>query len=233
MKSAEIGKVIDQYVALLKNDQYFKAEKVSKLITDADAIKESLMKVPVTEEVQHIYDALCKKGLSIIEHIKINKQDPKGNLSKAKMYLRYLKAADGDFKGTSAKAIQTYFKYFMGTSILFLALSPMYFGFVLPALLFVPIFLGIRGLKSRSYNGLVLSSMVLPVALMTSFIWVRYGFSVFADVDGAIASFMASTGYSQTVSSLFTVLPPIAGVALFVFAVMMIISGLKAKDYFI
>lgn len=233
MKSTEIGKVIDQYIAMLNNEEYFKAEKVSKLVAEAKTIKQSLLSVSVTEDIEKIYDALCKKGYSVIETIKTSKQDPKGNLSKAKMYLRYLKAADGDFKGTSTKAIQVYFRTFMVTSILFLALSPMFFGFVLPALLFVSIFLGIRGIKARSYNGLVLSTMVLPVAFMTSLIWIRYGLNVMSNVDAAVQSLATSTGYGMNLAIILTVVPPFLGIVLLASTVLMAINGLKAKDYFV
>lgn len=233
MKTAEIGKVIDQYVGLLNNQSYFEKSKVDKMIVDAERLKKSILGMTVTEEINHIYEALCAKGLKIMEEIKQNKQDPKGNLSKAKMYLRYLKAAEGDFKGESVALIQKYFRYFMGTSILFLGLSPQYFGFVLPALLFVPIFLGIRGIKSRSYNGLLLSLSVLPVGLMTSFIWIRYGFSIISNVDEVASKLAQSNGLSGTVAMFLTVVPPILGLLLFPCAMMMGYYGYKVKNYFI
>lgn len=233
MKTAEIGKVIDQYVGLLSNQSYFEAKKVERLIRDAGIVKKSFSNVNVTEDVNHIYEALCAKGNKIMEEIKQNKQDPKGNLVKAKMYLRYLKAADGDFKGESVGLIQKYFRYYMGTSILFLALSPQYFGFILPALLFVPIFLGIRGIKARSHTGLLLSLSVIPVGLMTSIIWTQYGFSILNNIDGAAAALAQSNGLSGTVAMLLTVVPPMLGVLLFPCAVMTAYYGYKSKDYFI
>lgn len=233
MKTAEIGKVIDHYVSLLKDQTYFEPRRVEKLIQEANSVKNSFSKLKVTEDVNHIYEALCTKGNKIIEEIKQNKQDPKGNLIKAKMYLRYLKAAEGDFKGESVGLIQKYFRFYMGTAILFLGLSPQYFGFLLPAILFVPIFLGIRGIKSRSYTGLLLSLSVIPVGLMTSVLWIVYGFSILSNVEGVAASLAQSNGISSSIALLLTIVPPILGVLLFPCAVFTAYYGYKAKDYFI
>lgn len=232
-KTAEIGKVIDQYVELLGNTAYFKPEKISKMVDEAKVIKANYSQLTITEDVEHIYEALCAKGNKIIEEIKQNKQDPKGNLSKAKMYLRYLKAADGDFRGESTVMIQRYFRYFMGAAILFLALSPQYFGFPLPAIMFVPIFLGIRGVKNRSFTGFMLSLSAAPVALMTSFIWIRFGMSIISSADATAAALAQSNGLSATVAMLLTVVPPMLGLLLFPCTVMMLYYGYKSKDYFI
>ena len=232
-KSAEIGKVIDAYVNLLENDLYFEKSKVQKMITDAKNIKTSYSKLEITEDVNHIYEALCIKGNKIIEDIKQNKQDKKGNLSKAKMYIRYLKAADGDFKGESTPRIQSYFRYFMGSAVLFLALSPQYFGFILPALMFVPIFLGVRGIKNRSYHGWILSLSIIPLALMTSVIWIRFGFGLFGNVESYAAALAQSNNISGTAAILLTVVPPLLGVVLFTTMVMTIYNAYKSKDYYI
>lgn len=233
MKTAEIGKVIDQYVSLLKDQTYFESGRVEKLIKEANQVKKSFSTMNVTEDVNHIYEALCTKGNKVMEDIKKSKQDPKGNLAKAKMYLRYLKAAEGDFKGESVGLIQKYFRFYMGTAILFLGLSPQYFGFILPAILFVPIFLGIRGIKSRSYTGLLLSLSVIPVGLMTSILWIVYGFSIMSNVEGVAANLAQTNGISESLALMLTIVPPVLGVLLFPCAAFTAYYGYKAKDYFI
>lgn len=232
-KTAEIGKVIDQFVSLLEDQSYFSPSKVTKLISETKAIKKSLAEVEITENVNHIYDALCQKGNKTIETIKQNKQDPKGNLQKAQVYTRYLKAANGDFKGTSTKAISTYFKFYMACAILFLALSPQYFGFILPAVMFVPIFLGVKGIKNRSYTGWMMSMSVLPVSLMTSFIWIQFGFSIMGNPEAVAAKLMETNGLSAAVAMGLTVVPPMLGVILFPCAIMMAYTGYKSRDYYI
>lgn len=232
-KTAEIGKVIDQFVSLLEDQSYFSPSKVTKLISETKVIKKSFNELEITENVNHIYDALCQKGNKTIETIKQNKQDPKGNLQKAQVYTRYLKAANGDFKGTSTKAIGMYFKFYMACAILFLALSPQYFGFILPAVMFVPIFLGVKGIKNRSYTGWMMSMSVLPVSFMTSFIWVQFGFSIMGNPEAVAAKLMETNGLSAAVAMGLTVVPPMLGVILFPCAVMMAYTGYKSKDYYI
>lgn len=232
-KSAEIGKVIDQFTVLLEDQNYFSPSKVTKLISETKTVKKSFAEVEITENVNHIYEALIQKGNKSIEEIKQNKQDPKGNLQRAQVYARYLKAANGDFKGVSTKAIGQYFRYYMACSILFLALSPQYFGFVLPAVMFVPIFLGVKGIKNRSYTGWMLSMAILPVSLMTSFIWIQFGFSIVGNPEAVAAKLMATNGLSATVAMGLTVVPPMLGAILLPCAAMMAYTGYKSKDYYI
>ncbi len=232
-KTAEIGKVIDQFVSLLEDQTYFSPSKVARLILASKDIRKSFAELEITENVNHIYEALCEKGNKVIEEIKQNKQDPKGNLNRAQLYTRYLKAANGDFKGTSTKAIGVYFRYYMACAILFLALSPQYFGFVLPAVMFVPIFLGVKGIKNRSYTGWLMSMAVIPVALMTSIIWIQFGFSVLGNSGAIAAKLMETNGLSAAVAMGLTVVPPILGVILFPCAIMMAYTGYKSRDYYI
>lgn len=233
MKTSEIGKVIDQFIGCLSSEAYFEISKTEKLVEETSKLKTSLTQMVIGDEFSAIFEALCKKGIKVVEEIKTNKSDFKGNLSRAKMYIRYLKSAEGDFKGLSSVAIQRYFRVYLGTSILFLALSPMYFGFILPALMFVPIFLGIRGIKNRSFSGLTLSAMVIPVALMTAMYWIRYGMGVMNNVEQVVAQMASASGFSSSVATLLTVVPPILAVALFYLTIMTIVNGLKAKNYFV
>lgn len=232
-KTAEIGKVIDQFVTLLEDQTYFSPSKVTKLISDSKTIKKSFAEIEITENVNHIYEALCQKGNKVIEEIKQNKQDPKGNLHRAQVYARYLKAANGDFKGISTKTIGLYFKFYMACSILFLALSPQYFGPILPAVMFVPIFLGVRGIKNRSYTGWLMSMAVIPVSLMTSIIWIQFGFSIMGNPEAVAAKLMETNGLSAAVAMGLTVVPPMLGAILFPCAIMMAYAGYQSKDYYI
>lgn len=232
-KTAAIGSVIEQFIKVLEDSGYFEQAKVAKIIKDAKGIMKSYSEVEINENVNHIYEALCQKGQKIIDEIKQNKQDPKGNLNRAKMYLRYLKAADGDFKGISTKSIGLYFKFYMACAILFLALSPQYFGFILPAVMFVPIFLGVKGIKNRSYTGWLMSMAVIPVSLMTSIIWIQFGFSLLGNVDAYALKLAETNGLGAGVAMGLTVIPPMLGALLFPCAVMMAYAGYKSKDYYI
>lgn len=233
MKPTELFKVIEQFNQLLSNTEYITQQTSTKLINQLDSVTKELKGIQIGDEFDPILEALTNKGKKVIEEIKIQKSNHKDNERRAKMYIRYLKSANGDFRGLSIKAIQNYFRAYLLTSILFLMLSPMYFGFILPALMFVPIFLGIRGLKNRSYAGFQLSTLVVPVGMMTGVIWVPQGMSVANDPASAIANFTAQTGYTGTVATAFAILPPLLGVVLLVSGAFMILFGLKARHYFI
>lgn len=233
MKPTDLFKVIEQFNQLLGNKEYFTQQHSIKLISQLDGVTKELKGTQIGDEFDPILEALVNKGKKVIEEIKIQKENHKDNNSRAKMYIRYLKSANGDFRGLSIKAIQKYFRAFLLTSVLFLMLSPMYFGFVLPALMFVPIFLGVRGLKNRSFAGFQLSALVVPVGMMTGVIWLPQGMSVANDPALAIANFTAQTGYTGTVATAFAVVPPILGTVLLVSGALMILFGLKARHYFI
>lgn len=229
MRATEIFKVIDQFLSLLKQAEYFNQSAAEKLSHQVTTIRKQMSEITIGEEFAPIVDALCKKGYKIIEEIKMSKNDPKGNLTKAKMYLRYLRAAYGDFQGLSISAIKKYYRTFLVSAILFMLLSPWYFGFVLPGLMFVPIFLGSRGIKNRSYYGLLLGSLLIPVSFMTGITWV----ATFGNVAGNAVAFQNQTGYSQSMAQMFAIGGPVLGAVLLAVCALMVYYLEKARHYFI
>lgn len=229
MRASEIFKVIDQFQSLLKQTEYFNASAAEKLSHQVATVRKQMSEITIGEEFAPIVEALCKKGYKVIEEIKMSKNDPKGNLSKAKMYLRYLRAAYGDFQGLSISAIKKYYRAFLVSAILFMMLSPWYFGFILPGLMFVPIFLGSRGIKNRSYYGLLLGSLLIPVSFMTGITWV----TTFGNTANNAAHFQAQTGYSTSTAMIFSIGGPILGAALLASCALMIYYIQKARHYFI
>lgn len=229
MRASEIFKVIDQFLALLKQTEYFNPSAAEKLSHQVTTIRKQMSEITIGEEFAPIVDALCQKGTKVISEIKMSKNDPKGNLTKAKMYVRYLRAAYGDFQGLSISAIKKYYRTFLVSAILFMLLSPWYFGFILPGLMFVPIFLGSRGIKNRSYYGLLLGSLLIPVSFMTGVVWV----TTFGNPEATIAHFQAQTGYSASMASVFAIGGPLLGAALLAACALMVYYIQKARHYFI
>ena len=62
-----------------------------------------------------------------------------------------------------------------------MACTPQFYGYILPLIFLVPIFLGVRGCKKRSINGFYMSMSVIPVAIMTAATWIRYGLQAMGD----------------------------------------------------
>lgn len=229
MRASEIFKVIDQFQSLLKQTEYFNAAAAEKLSHQVTNVRKQLSEITIGEEFAPIVEALCKKGTKIIEEIKMSKNDPKGNLTKAKMYVRYLRAAYGDFQGLSITAIKKFYRTFLVSAILFMILSPWYYGFILPGLMFVPIFLGSRGIKNRSYYGLLLGSLLIPVSFMTGIVWV----TTMGNLEANATLFQSQTGYSASLAQIFAVGGPVLGAALLASCGLMVYYLQKARHYFI
>lgn len=233
MKTQELVKVIDQYIGLLSNSNYFDAKKTTKLITESETLKSAYGNMTVDDDLAHIYEALCKKGETVATEIKKNKQDKKGNLLRAKTFLRYMHAAHADFLGKSTKAVGIYFLLYMTSAILFLALSPQYFGFVLPAIMFVPIYLGVKGVKNRAFSGFMMSMSVIPMGLMTATYWLQYGLDAFMHYSEAVSKVSETVGVSSGVAQGLVIVPTLLALVLAISASIQLYHGIKIKNYFI
>ncbi len=231
MKTLELFNTIKDLSNIIKTLEEIKNSKKEKYLKELSMLSKAYENVKVSSDLKEVYDSLYKKGNELVKELKGNKKD-KNNATKIEAYIRYLKAAKGDFEGSS-NYVNKYFRSFIFTSVLFLALSPQYFGFVLPALFFVPIFLGIRGVKNRSINGLYMSLSVVPVALMTSFIWIRYGIYALANYQKAISDVIQATGRSAGLAKALVTVPPILALILLAFAMMQGYRGYKSKDLFV
>lgn len=233
MKTQELVKVIDQYIGLLSNSNYFDAKKTARLVSEGQLLKTTYSTMTIDEDLKHIYEALCKKGETVVADIKKNKQDQKGNLLRAKTFLRYMHAAHADFLGESTKAVGIYFLLYMTSSILFLALSPQYFGFVLPAIMFVPIYLGVKGVKNRAFSGFMMSMSVIPMGLMTATYWIQYGLDAFMNFGEAVAKVSESVGISGGAAQALVIVPTLLSVVLAVSVAIQFYHGIKIRNYFV
>jgi len=134
-------------------------KELSVLIGDYRSIK-------IPEYHQGLYKSLIKRGKELLKDKNIN------DIKKVEYYLRYCHAALYDFN-ENIKPMNHIIKSYLVTCVLFLVLSPQYFSFILPILFILPIFLGLKGMKKRSYNGLMMGLSVLPIGLLTSVTWLK------------------------------------------------------------
>jgi hypothetical protein len=223
--------IMKELNTLTANPKVIAPGKGDKLRKDLVSLETGYRGMEIPDSYEHVYEALCKKGKDTVKKLKESK-DQKENLSKLESYVRYLHAAKGDFEGKTQE-VNRYHINFLFTSALFLALSPQYFGFILPAVFFVPMFLGMRGIKSRSINGLYMSLSVVPVALMTSFIWIRYGIYALSNYQEAVGQVVADTGRSLGVAKALVTGPPVLALILLVLAALQAYRGFKNKNLFV
>ncbi len=194
-------------------------------------IKNEYKKQDVPDDLLEVYNSLVKKGKELNNKFS-STANAKEISNQVEYYIRYLNAALGDLRNEVGRVV-VYQRWFLFTSILFLMLSPQWFGFVLPALFFVPIFLGSRGLKVRSVNGFYMSLSVSPIGFMTGVVWAKNGLYVIGNMATAVAANMAQTGRSEGFATVLTVVPPILGVVLIISSIMMSYKGYKARHLFV
>lgn len=163
---SDIKKKIDKMDIEERKKSAYK-DKIEGLIGAYSAIR-------VSEGKREVYESLLKKGREL------SRENNRKDVKKLEYYLRYCEAALYDFKG-NVRLLGKIVGLFILSSALFLVLSPQYFGPILPLLFFLPIFLGIKGLKKRSLNGFNLSMSVLPMAILTAVVWLKTAFLASSD----------------------------------------------------
>ena len=147
------------------------------------------------------------------------------------IYIRYLKASLRDFKGET-NVLKNYLLAFYLTAALFLALTPQFYGYMLPLLFLVPIILGVKGSKQRSINGFYMSMSIVPMGLMTGVTWVRYGYQAMQNFNYYVQQ-IVSSGLSQGLAEKLVYVGSVGGVILLILACTQFYLGIKNRDLFI
>jgi hypothetical protein len=113
--------------------------------------------------------------------------------------------------------------WFTVVGALFIALSPQYFGFIFPVIFLLPIYMGIKALKSRRKTGLYLALGVVPLSVSLASIWIRYVITVIGSGNIAVTA-----GTSLTLFYIFSFL----AVVLSVSCVVLIVKLIKYRNIF-
>ena len=215
----EIGKV-----SIIKNS------KKKKYKLELDKLYNKYNNVDVSENMKTQYNKLNSKGIELIKELKSSKDKDKLETS-IEVYIRYLKASLCDFEGKT-NYLRKYITSLLFSAMLFLALSPQFYGFILPVLFFLPIYMGLKGVKKRSISGFYMTMSVVPVALMTSFTWIRYGINAKIDYTGAVKS-IVENGVAQSLAEKLVYIGPLFGCILLIFSCLQLYRGYQSKDLFI
>ena len=201
-----------------------------KYLSDLDKLNAQYKDLELPDYFTTQYNQLNKKGNELLKDIRGGKHvDNVAN--DIPIYIRYLKASLMDFEGKTNK-LKYYLLSFYLTSALFMAFTPQFYGYILPLIFLVPIFLGVRGCKKRSINGFYMSMSVIPVAIMTAATWIRYGIQAMGDFDTYVKAIVDS-GLSQSMSEKLIYVGFVGGILLLVVACLQLYFGFKNKDLFI
>jgi hypothetical protein len=182
----------------------------------------------IPEALDSTYESLVNKGRELMKESNIK------NEKKVDFYLRYCGAAIYDFK-QNLQPLNTIMKSFLLTSVLFFVLAPQYFSFILPLIFVLPIFLGLRGIRKRVLNGLMLSIAVVPMAILVAIVWIRN--AVLTITSGTFSSFVGQLAQNYGFSYEFTQNLAIACIILSVImlasSIVLLYNAIKHRKMFI
>ncbi|MCY6483637.1 hypothetical protein OW763_04630 [Clostridium aestuarii] len=115
---------------------------------------------------------------------------------------------------------------------LFLALSPQYFGALLPILFIVPIFMGIHGIKAGKKSGMYLGMGIIPISLAISVMWIRYFFSIFGNLYKELNNMSFIYNISISTSKFFLTASVLMSFALFTVCIAVFLEIIRNRSVF-
>ena len=230
MKGKVAAANITQIINELKKISSLNKKKKDKYISKLEELHKLYINIEIDEKFKIQYNRMNAKGKEVIKELKSTKEKNKIE-SVIEVYTRYLTASLCDFQGKTIN-LRKYITSFLFCAMLFLALTPQFFGFFLPILFFIPIYIGLKGVKQRTMTGFYMTMSVIPVAFMTAVTWIRYGINVKQDYVASL-KMIVDSGISQNLAEILIVTGPVLGCVLFIFASIQLYQGIKTKDLFI
>ena len=230
MKGKLAAANITQIINELKKISSLNKRKKDKYISKLEELHKLYINIEIDEKFKIQYNRMNAKGKEVIKELKSTKEKNKIE-SVIEVYTRYLTASLCDFQGKTIN-LRKYITSFLFCAMLFLALTPQFFGFFLPILFFIPIYIGLKGVKQRTMTGFYMTMSVIPVAFMTAVTWIRYGINVKQDYVASL-KMIVDSGISQNLAEILIVTGPVLGSVLFIFASIQLYQGIKTKDLFI
>ena len=230
MKGKLAATNITQIINELKKISSLNKRKKDKYISKLEELHKSYINIEIDEKFKIQYNRMNEKGKEVIKELKSTKEKNKIE-SVIEVYTRYLTASLCDFQGKTIN-LRKYITSFLFCAMLFLALTPQFFGFFLPILFFIPIYIGLKGVKQRTMTGFYMTMSAIPVAFMTAVTWIRYGINVKQDYVASL-KMIVDSGISQSLAEILIVTGPVLGCVLFIFASIQLYQGIKTKDLFI
>ena len=230
MKGKLAAANITQIINELKKISSLNKIKKDKYISKLEELHKLYINIEIDEKFKIQYNRMNAKRKEVIKELKSTKEKNKIE-SVIEVYTRYLTASLCDFQGKTIN-LRKYITSFLFCAMLFLALTPQFFGFFLPILFFIPIYIGLKGVKQRTMTGFYMTMSVIPVAFMTAVTWIRYGINVKQDYVASL-KMIVDSGISQNLAEILIVTGPVLGCVLFIFASIQLYQGIKTKDLFI
>lgn len=229
------GGIMDKTLVVIFGDLEKKIEKLdikenkkAGFQRDIKYLIENYRNLEISDNHKAVYDSLVNRGRELLKIFNNSKE----SVGKLDTFLRYGIAALYDIKGETqplTKLVRTY----LISCALFMALAPQYFSYILPLVLFVPMFMGLKGMKNRTINGLKIGMASMPMAVLTASIWVRNGILNMGNFEAHVLEMAkqmnSSIGFARNLTITFTIF----GVILLVSSIYTIYSGWKYRKMFV
>ena len=224
MKGKLAAANITQIINELKKISSLNKIKKDKYISKLEELHKLYINIEIDEKFKIQYNRMNAKGKEVIKELKSTKEKNKIE-SVIEVYTRYLTASLCDFQGKTIN-LRKYITSFLFCAMLFLALTPQFFGFFLPILFFIPIYIGLKGVKQRTMTGFYMTMSVIPVAFMTAVTWIRYGINVKQDYVASL-KMIVDSGISQNLAEILIVTGHVLGCVLVIFASIQLYQVIK------
>lgn len=209
-----------------KIDRTFEEKKKIKYGTEVIDLIEKYKVLVIPEHQQATYESLVKKGNELLRDQNIKDE------SKVNYYLRYCGAAIYDFE-ENIKPLNLIMKAFLLTSLLFFVLAPQYFSFILPLIFVVPIYMGLRGMRKRVLNGLMMGVSVVPMAILVATVWLRNAYLSLGNFDAYVAGLAQTYKFSIEFTRSLTIACIFLSVVMLASAVTLLVTAIKYRKMFV
>lgn len=213
----EVGKKVSKTYAGKKKEKFGK--EINGLINEYKTLE-------IPEALGDTYESLKKKGTELLKESNIKQE------KKVEYYLRYCGAAIYDFKG-NLQPLNTIIKSFVLTCVLFFVLAPQYFSFILPIIFILPIFLGLRGMRKRVLNGLIMGAAVVPMAILVSIVWIRNAVLTIGNFEPFVNQLAQMYGFSYEFTKNLAIACIIMSVVLLASSITLLYNAIKHRRMFI
>ncbi len=201
-----------------------------KILSSLEKTISIYLEIEVKKENKKTFEKLIGKGKRVISALKKNCN--KVNIKYLKRYIRQCNAAGFDYKG-EVKNLNKLLLSFTVTSILFIILTPQYFGPILSIMFILPIYMGLKNLKKRKRLGLTIAVGMVPIALSVGFLWLRYALYAFNNPISVVNDLAMNINGSVSLAKALIVIPSIFAVLILSSSIFSVYYAVKYKDGFI
>lgn len=209
-----------------KFNKAYDGKKRDRLINLIEKLILDYKNLEIPENHVEIYQSLVKRGNELLKESNIK------DYKKVSYYLRYCTAVEYDLID-NIKPLNLIVKSFLLTCALFFVLAPQYFSYILPLIFVIPIYMGLRGMKKRILNGLMIGVSVVPMGILVAMIWLRNAYLTMGNFDEFAGGIARQYNMSMELTQGLAAANIIMSVVLLGSSIVLLVSAIKYRNMFI